>query len=230
MLTLNDITEGPSPYIGFAQLTAVDFPEIPFPEGTDLVQVLFCGMGHTEPEPARVYWRRAADITEILAEPPLPDIEDWMYRELVPWPCTLDPERVSEYPWPEQLPDDLRARLRAWQPEPHEWFFPKVYEEVAMAPGCKVGGCMSFSSTDMPRLECGTCHAPLFMLLQIYSHEWDAYGQPESRWWPLEERHLVPRTSDFMASCQPIGFSDFRGGIFICADEPRHPAHFIAQV
>src|SRR6266498_2785537 len=57
------------------QRSARDVPELPFPEHTDLFQLLWCPNRHDQPwygpSPITV-WRRAAEVTEPLASPPPP--------------------------------------------------------------------------------------------------------------------------------------------------------------
>jgi hypothetical protein len=225
--------------LSIAQLRAADFPEIAFPDGTDLVQVLWCSSYHAAydgGEPIQVFWRRSADIGEALAEPPTPD-PDRYADQSVPRPCVLDPERVVEYPWYEELPDDVLGRLRAWHPHPdHEWY-PPMYDELATAPGCKVDGSMTWGTTDMPTdLLCATCGAPAVLPLQLDTYEWGpgSNWRPHrvSRWQPLEERHLAPHTPGYELACEPTGVSFGRashGGVFVCSAAPEHPASFYCQ-
>jgi hypothetical protein len=210
------------PMVAMAQLTATDFPEITFPPGTDLLQILWCVGYHCCPEhaPCRVVWRRAADVTEILEQPPAPDLEGELpgfYESFIPRPCVLHPERIIEYPWHEELPDDLRARLRAWDEG------KDLYDEVATAPGFKVGGSMDWAVSDMPRLECLTCGARTVLLLQADSFEGDG------RWCPVEDRHLVYGVPGYEDRAEPAGMDIIRGGhggFFGCSADPEHPVLF----
>jgi hypothetical protein len=138
---------GPTALIPVLQLHARDVPELPFPDHTDLFQLLWCPNWHGEPwyGPAPIaIWRWAAEVTEPLAAPPPPRFEDdwdWCASDHVPLPCVLDPERVLEYPHAEQppfsdLPDALEERVRRWQ-ERHDWLYWAV---LSTAPGTKVGG------------------------------------------------------------------------------------------
>lgn len=219
---------GPCPLVAIAQLTAADFPEIAFPSGTDLAQVLWCPDWHDQPHPegwgqaCRVFWRRAADVTEVLDEQPDPRVH-WEYdSDMVPRACVLRPERVVEYPWPEELPEDLRERL------------DDTYEEVSTFPGCKLGGSMCWSTTDMPfSLTCGVCGDRLSLFLQFDTYEFTPShtGEPD-RFWPLEERHLQPRTPAFDTAREPTGMTVGRGsraGLFLCAADPTHPPSFFTQ-
>jgi hypothetical protein len=61
--------KGPVALVPVLQLYARDLPELPFPESTDLFQLLWCPNWHGEPwhGPALVtIWRRAAEVTEPL--------------------------------------------------------------------------------------------------------------------------------------------------------------------
>lgn len=221
-----------APLVPLAQLTAADFPEITFPDDTDLVQLLWCG-GDWDSEAVRVFWRRAADVTDVLTDPPTSELDDEpMAEEFFPRPCVLDPERVPEYPWYEELPDELRARLRAWIPGPAEEYYPQLYNEVATAPGFKVGGSMNWSTTDMPQLACPICSAPPVLLLQLDTYEFDRSGDRVSRWQPLEERHLIHHTPEYELACEPTGLlvgRGSRGGVFVCSTNPEHWTGFFCQ-
>ncbi|GID16360.1 hypothetical protein [Actinocatenispora rupis] len=215
--------------LAVVQLTAADVGEIRFPPGTDLVQVLWCGSFHGEPdgdpESVRVYWRRAADVVRI-ARQPRPDPADHA-DESIPRPCVLDPERVTEYPWFEELPADVLRRLRAWRPSPA--LYPPEYDEVSAAPGYKVGGSMRWDGADMPtELVCTSCGAPAELLIQFDTAEWSetASGQP-SRWWPVEDRDRTPDTATYVRVAEPTGVWYPRGGncgVFVCSAVPGHPA------
>jgi hypothetical protein len=90
------------------QLYAHDVPDLPFPNHTNLFQLLWCPNDHDAPwwGPCPVtVWRRAADVAEPLSTPPAPRFEDdWFARDYVPLPCVLHPERVVEYPHPCGVP------------------------------------------------------------------------------------------------------------------------------
>ena len=216
---VNGRSLGPFPLVAVAQFTAADFPEIPFPAGTDLVQLLWCPDWHEQPHPegwgqaCRLFWRRAADITEPLMEQPEPD-EVWE-EDMVPLPCVLHPERVTEYPWHEELPPAL-AEL-------------DLPEEVTTVPGYKLGGSMSWGVTDRPEtMTCGECGAPLELFLQFDTYEYE----PGDRFQPLEERDLDPGSEAGRAAREPVGMIVGRGGhagLFVCAADPRHPASYFTQ-
>ncbi|WP_460339595.1 hypothetical protein [Actinoallomurus acanthiterrae] len=212
-----------SPMVALAQLTAADFPEITFPEGTDLLQILWCVGYHCCPEhaPCRVVWRRASEVTEILEEPPVPDLEDELpgfYETYIPHPCVLYPERLIEYPWLWELPDDLRARVLAWNQD------EDAYEELSTAPGFKIGGTVIHGSAPSG-LTCVACGAPATLLLQLDN------GEGDGRWCAIEDRDLVYGTPEYEHAYTPTGMmiDVGPGGLFACSADPEHPVHFHRQ-
>jgi hypothetical protein len=227
----------PYPMVPIAQLTAADVPEAGFPAGTDLLQILWCPEWHDQPRPegwgqaCRVFWRRAADVTDVLADQPDPE-EHWDHEwDMIPRACVLQPERLVEYPWEEELPEDLRDRVAAWLTE-HD-----LYDDGSAIPGYKVGGSMNWSVSDMPKsLTCPSCEAPLALLLQLDTYEWalgawGPDGEPH-RFWPLEERHLERDDPGFDLARQPVGMTVGRaghGGLFVCSADPTHPPCYFTQ-
>ncbi|WP_406267435.1 hypothetical protein OH799_22320 [Nocardia sp. NBC_00881] len=189
----------------------------------------------------QVFWRRTADVTDALAVP-FAEFDDPRAENRCPRPCILDPERVLEYPWYEELPDEVLERLQSWKPDSEEdedpadekdtqWVPPSLYYQMSTAPGFKVGGSMSWSTTDMPDLVCSDCGAPSTLLLHLDTYEW-APGRSASRWRPLEDRHLLPGTPDYELACEPTGLtigSATHGGVFICSASPEHAAKFRCQ-
>ncbi|PWI16232.1 hypothetical protein DI272_20225 [Streptomyces sp. Act143] len=220
---------GPYPLVPVAQLTAADFPELRFPDGTDLVQLLWCTDWHDQPHPEGwgqacvLVWRRAADVTDPLGADGQPLAgED---EDMVPRACVLHPERLTEYPWHEELPPDLAARYEAWREE------RGLPDDVSTIPGCKLGGSMSWGVTDLPEtMECGKCRAPLELFLQLDTYEYDMAG--EDRFRPLEERGLDPMSEAGRAAREPLGMTVGRGGhagLYVCSGDPRHPASLFTQ-
>ena len=222
-----------APQVPLAQLFAADFPEITFPEGKDLVQLMWRVEDWGAHDCIQVFWRRSVDVTDVLA--PLAELD----RGRTVGACILDPERISDFPWYEELPDEVLERLHEWNPEREESEYnhdgrrrpPSLYDELSTAPGFKVGGSMDWSITDMPNMVCPDCDAPSALLLQLDTYEW-APGRPDSHWRPLEDRHLVPGTSDYKLACEPTGLtigSASHGGVFVCSMNPEHAALFRCQ-
>ena len=84
------------PFLSVLQLRKDEFPEVTFPEESNLVQVLWCPVLSEDEEWApevMVYWRTLETLDSIGAPPPSISPE----RDLVPRECRLWPERVIEY-------------------------------------------------------------------------------------------------------------------------------------
>ncbi|MDX3388057.1 hypothetical protein PV682_42460 [Streptomyces niveiscabiei] len=197
------------PMIPVAQLYVRDVPQLTAPGKTDLLQILWCPSEEHAPDykpTTYVFWRTAADVTQILTAPPQPSDPTTWY---VPEPCVLAPERVTEYPHILELTEELR---RAIAEEPGE----EVYtDELSTAPGWKVGGWTRWGLTDpVPRfcVHCGTRMTPL---LTIASHEW----HPDNRTWiPYEDQ--APE-----ADANPPGVTVIDANhlqLYVC---PKHPTH-----
>ncbi|MGW4800016.1 hypothetical protein ACWEPC_47135, partial [Nonomuraea sp. NPDC004297] len=97
------------------QLFARDIPELPFPDGTESLQVLWCPLDH-EPyfQPHTIVrWRKTKEVGSLLVKAlePDPDSDD----SYLPTACVLSPERVEEYPAACGLPAELWARISAWE-------------------------------------------------------------------------------------------------------------------
>lgn len=181
-----------SPLISVLQLHARDVPGLPFPEGTDCFQFLWCPNEHPRGKyptmlglHVAAFWRRAAAVSEVLDTPPGPRFDLEMNARLYqPLPCLLHPEPVTEYPgcsrYPDcsDLPEPLRQRLERWDD-----LTAGLYTEVlSAAPGTKAGGHPKWiQERDWPACGCGR---RMDHLLTIASSEWGN----RMRWIPLEDR------------------------------------------
>ncbi|MFF4877973.1 hypothetical protein [Micromonospora sp. NPDC000668] len=160
-----------NPMVALAQLRAEDVPDLPRPGGADLLQVLWCPFEHSEGPwgpTVKLRWRREAELTDLLAEPPRGEVGTDGY---VPRPCRLHPEQVVEYPYPEELPEDLRRLVDEDEDE--------EYVDTFMAPGWKVGGYANWSLTDLGPTPCPRCAGPTTLTLVIDSSE-----RGTERWQP----------------------------------------------
>ncbi|GAA2624758.1 hypothetical protein GCM10010399_65190 [Dactylosporangium fulvum] len=196
----------PNPLIPVAQLRAADIPDLPRPGGADLLQVLWCphlhAAGPTGPT-VHLRWRCEADLTGPFAEPPDGEPAD---DDLVPVPCRLHPQRVVEYPFPQELPDTIRSRVGAG------------YPGLALAPGWKVGGHADWSLTDLGETPCPRCAGPTDLLLVVDSKEYDG-GTPD-RWRLADD-------PDPDEAREPTGVVVGRHGalrVFVCLRCPDTPS------
>jgi hypothetical protein len=148
------------PLVGVLQVYARDVPELPFPDGTDLFQLLWCPNAHEAPwyGPKPVtFWRKAADVTVMLADPPEPVFDPGMDEaDFDPVPCLVHPERVTEYPDADDLPGELRERVREWD-QVADNDAPHLYwSSLSTAPGTKLlGHPRWYQGPRWPACECG---------------------------------------------------------------------------
>ncbi|MFI1419734.1 hypothetical protein ACH4VX_17405 [Streptomyces sp. NPDC020731] len=202
--------EGPIALLPLAQLYARDIPDLrpPGGDGADLLQVLWCPCDHPPDKfmPRTVlFWRRAAEVTDVLATPPQPSAVQ--FDEYVPEPCLLAPEQITEYPHFMELSDELRARIQDWS----RWeaagtavdssfmdYPSEFYEDhLSVAPGWKVGGWASWGPTDPQPRGCPACGIEMDPLLTIATFEWD----DNSRGWVENEDR--PRVSPSFTASDP---------------------------
>lgn len=120
-----DAPVGPDPVamVPVVQLYARDVPDLVFPAGTDLLQILWCPLVHEDDQYAanpRLHWRNtaltAADVAD--GQPPRPHTAE---EDYLPRPCTVSPTPAVEYPnWdlPDELSEQLGERFEALQEEP----------------------------------------------------------------------------------------------------------------
>jgi hypothetical protein len=175
----------PPPLVAVLQLYARDVPDLPFPDHTDLFQLLWCPNWHAAPwcgpHPVTV-WRTAAQVGQRLAAPPAPRF-DGLDRDLapddyVPRPCVVHPEPVIECPHPDDLPDQLAERVKRWD----EGGGGRYWAELSTTPGTKVGGHPGWIQ-DPQWPVCG-CGRRMDHLLTIASGEFGSLG----RWTRLMDR------------------------------------------
>ncbi len=213
------------PYVGVLQVRAADVPELVFPAGRDLFQLLWCPRDHLPrycPD-CRVYWRRAADVAAPLGAPPVPAVAEEMY---VPRICALSPERVREYPEIRDLPDQLRERIWAWEETDAARGYSYQYH-LSVAPGTKVGGYVSWTQErDVPA--CPSCAREMDHLLTVASWEWD--GETRRTWKPEEEKR--PPADEDAGGGGPTGLTLGDANelyVFICRRCPDWPIAWVHQ-
>ncbi|RVU20968.1 hypothetical protein EOT10_25920 [Streptomyces antnestii] len=124
------------------QLFARDVPELAFPDGMDVLQLVWCPLIHPLDHAAaalpKLYWRSEADVlaTEVLRNSPAPQ-EGEYEEDFMPQPCAVSPTTAVEYPnW--DLPPGLRQTLQP-RIEELERHFDLEYTRFAGALQSKVG-------------------------------------------------------------------------------------------
>ncbi len=221
--------EGPNAMLPVAQLYVRDVPLLRPPGQADLLQVLWCPFEH-EPEykpPTELFWRSAAEVTDIRAAPPGPFAVE--YDGYVPEPCVLAPEQIIEYPNPMDLSKELQQQFAdgsRWQAAgvenpyilaPDEFY----WNELSVAPGWKVGGWLPWGLTDPVARFCAACGVGMVPLLTIASNEWDASNHS---WAPYEHQHLA--ALDWADVANPPMVQVSRGNhlqLYVCPASPDHP-------
>jgi predicted DNA-binding WGR domain protein len=213
-------------FVPVVQLRREDVPELPFPDGTDLFQLLWNPRSHPAhgygPLPL-VYWRRAAEMTELLGEQPIAEMPD---TSMVPRPCSVHPERVTEYPCPLELPPPLREKVLRETSDEDEEEESATYQYLSsVAPGIKVGGFAYYHIIDPPPpFTCSRGH-PMHHFITIDGTEYDGGSGP--RWcarisgdWKGEQ------------TANPTGMRIGRDGNFIgyvCSRCKQRPIRWVPQ-
>ncbi|WP_370964584.1 hypothetical protein [Amycolatopsis sp. cg9] len=202
--------DGPVALVGAAQLFRRDFPALPFPEGTDLLQVLLCPNEHEGSSPGYYYgpaahlvWRASAEVTDLAGQPPQPAS---VGGEFVPRPCVLNPCQVVEYPALDELPDEIKLTLSFVQPggfvdDDHEDWPPVIH-------GSKAGGWAFWWQSSPWKLDCQDCGAGLRLLLSLHTYE-----------------HKDELCSCEQGELDPVGWEFGRQGalnIFACPNDVTH--------
>ena len=215
------------PYVPVLQLRKADVPELDFPVGTDVFQLLWCPTDHPDPfyvPVVRVFWWEGSDLVDVIPPAPVPSPTGSNY---IARPCALHPERVEEFPHVWALPEPLSDAIRAWEAElgkgPAEYQFA-----LSSAPGTKVGGHPFWYQEPEPQ----TCDAGHDMdhLVTISDVEFDGGTWP--RWLAVEEADawdgLTDRRLDIQAA---IGIELAMGSIyvFICRTCPDLPIQQVYQ-
>lgn len=217
-------------YVGVIQLRAADVPELGFPDGCDLFQLLWCPrdhLPHYSPQ-VRTYWRQTANLSAALQDIPVPTVFDPQYMPRV---CSFAPERVREYPDIRDLSDDLRRRIWEWEDTEAAQGY-SYQHNLSVAPGTKVGGHVGWTQdSEVPC--CASCQQEMEYLLTIASVEWD--GESGRTWRPLEESSLTFEASvvdERLATQEATGLvlgdaDDLM--VFICRRCPGWPVASVHQ-
>ena len=176
-----------------AQLCRRDVPDFVGPDGADLLQVLWCPLDHPEEgynPRVRLYWRRSADVTGRWTRLPNPP---WSTTPTCRSPASVHPEQVREYQYGGLLPEELDARITAWEGAEEETEDEETglnYQfDLSLAPGWKVGGFANWSLTDPHPMDCAECGTAMTLLFTADSGEWHG---TDGSWRPVEEPAEAP--------------------------------------
>ncbi|MCF2131382.1 hypothetical protein L1I79_33905 [Strepomyces sp. STD 3.1] len=175
--------EGPVAMLPVAQLYVRDVPLLrpPGRADADLLQVLWCPFDHPAHPRTALYWRSAAEVTDVLGSPPEPPAVQ--SSDYVPQPCLLAPEEVTEYPHFLELDKESQGRLADWSRweaatdavdsaysvAPQEFYI----NQLSVSPGWKAGGWSRWGVTDPLPRTCSACGTGMDPLLTIASTEWN---------------------------------------------------------
>jgi hypothetical protein len=137
----HDPASGGEPFVGAVQLYRRDFPELPFPDGTDLLQVFLCTLHHELPDvygpDVRLVWRDSTTVFELIEEEPEPSVQEELY---VPTVNVLEPIRFTEH-------------------------------ETKTSGGTKIGGWTAWWQSGPFEFECPECGAAQRQMLALATHE-----------------------------------------------------------
>jgi hypothetical protein len=224
------IEGGPVPNVAVLQIYKRDAQSISFPEGSDLLQLLWCPFLENRcstPTP-KVFWRNCESIQEIMNPSPVPSAE--IRVKSIPNPTILHPEEVVEYPsWdiPDRLKESLLPKFRVLQQETG-W---RYSQHLSEAPGSKVGGYPDWSQGPAWP-DCGGCGRVMQYLLTVSSWEYD--GESWRTWLPIEERgnatgreSIAPVTALPAHHAAGLRLGDAGSvNIFECTDCPGRPVGY----
>jgi len=227
--------EGPVAMVPVAQLYVRDVPLLRPPGHADVLQVLWCPFGRGDlPEPV-LYWRSAAEITSVLADPPEPAAV--RQEGFLPEPCLLHPEQVTEYPNPLELSADLYEQVGRWSARQAGQAIPDSLDALdeaagpeglyrsalSVAPGWKAGGWSHWGLFDPVPQACPACDSVVVPLLTIDSTEWDDNTRS---WIPYEDQDRTEPSASCLDPQDPamIQIGDLETlQLYACPVDPGHP-------
>ncbi|MFE6055314.1 hypothetical protein ACFQ6N_31575 [Kitasatospora sp. NPDC056446] len=212
--------DAPIPLLPVLQLFRSDVPDLEFPEGKDLLQVLWCPFdahGENRAIDVRLVWRDSAKVVDPLPEPPRLTVVG--NKGYLPEPCLLQPERVTEHQDVELLPVSLQEAIGAWEEEQEEADenAPGYQFDLSVAPGWKAGGFASWHLTGPAPMVC-ECGAPMRLLVTAASREWD---NGNLSWRPVEEADDTTRGLNIPT--RVVLGRDGSLRVFVCTVDAEHP-------
>jgi hypothetical protein len=207
-----------------------DAPMLPFPDGADLLQILWCPGLHEDMLPLPVIrWRRTVDLAAATACRPELNHVRWDTWRITA--CEVHPEAVVDYPpicYPDVngelssgrcgiLPAGTEERLQ--ERERLLGACEEAYYRLASAPGWKLGGWQS-PRLDADHLRTCACGAPMDPLLQIDRTEllgnWTPRDEPDFDWGDPEEWRRSGGPSGIILTPDGLYW------ILLCSADARH--------
>lgn len=153
--------------VSAAQFFRDDFPELPFPEGADVLQVLFCTAVHESPHhrgPAvRLVWRDSSEVEDLADPPPVPETDGAAFR---PVPCLLEPCSIDELPRVRDFPAEIRSALGLPDGAVDD---PEGWPELGQF--SKIGGWTAWHATGPAELGCRDCGTELRQTIALATEE-----------------------------------------------------------
>lgn len=209
----NDFGRAPSHndyFVPLAQFRREEYPELPFPAGADLLQLLWCPRYHgdyehritiLQPPIARAYWHAAAGL-QAISNPRAASPD----RFLLPQACRFRPLRWQDEPqYLELSPQQQAERSKSW---------PNPVCEPPM-PGTKLLGFPRWDKyPDVP--QCPLCEQEMDLLFTISTLE----VEPAQRFWyelydvsgHLRGQLILPTGVEIMDTGRVFLFYCFRCG------------------
>jgi len=169
--------DGPDGYpamVPVAQIHARDVPGPWWPTDADLLQVLWCPIEHWDPPAGQadcspvveLRWRRAAELSDApVASPPEPSMhyED----EYLPEPCVFSVEHLTDFPYREELPPELRPALQQLVQDTD----PEGKDVITRVAGWKLSGWPTWHLNHPHPPKCETCGSLMALLFTIASDD-----------------------------------------------------------
>ncbi|CAN3985846.1 hypothetical protein [Kitasatospora purpeofusca] len=169
--------DGPDDYpamVPVAQIRARDVPGPWWPDGTDVLQVLWCPIEHWDPPAGQadvspvveLRWRRAAGLSDApLADSPEPSerYED----EYLPEPCVFSVEHLADFPYREELPSELQPTLKQLVKDTG----PDGKDVITRVAGWKLGGWPTWHLNHPYPHACEICGKRMTLLITIASDD-----------------------------------------------------------
>jgi hypothetical protein len=172
------------PYLPVLQLKRSEFPAFPFPDGSDLFQLLWCPMVHFEGGGGfLIFWRQQELVIELRTDAPPTDPNGDSITL-----CSLDPEQISDYPHRFEIDPPTMESVDDDSWDNDEAF--EAMEDLGPAPGTKLFGFPKWvQGPDYP--SCSRCERQMNLLITISSVEFGHGADNGARWTPYEDREVL---------------------------------------